>query len=266
MTVIGKPLALITGATSGIGLELAKLAAADGYALLLAADRPFERALAELSGAAVETTRVDLSTPEGVAALVAQVGEREVDVLCANAGQGLSKGFLDQDFTDVRKLIGTNVVGTLDLVQQIGRSMRARQRPHPAHGLARRPPPWGLSGGLQCLEGLHRQLQLRPAQRAEGHGRHRHLPHAERHRDRLLGTRRRSREQGRVWQEGSARGSREGRLGGDEGGGRAVSPGYFDTLQRAIMRVLPRDALAEVNAKEMQPRRQDADPWSGLIP
>lgn len=32
----------------------------------------------------------------------------------------------------------------------------------------------------------------------------------------------------------------------------AVSPGYFDILQRAIMRVLPRDALAEVNAKEMR--------------
>ena len=58
------------------GLELAKLAAADGYALLLAADRPFERALAELSGAAAETTRIDLSTAEGVAALVAQVGGR----------------------------------------------------------------------------------------------------------------------------------------------------------------------------------------------
>ena len=81
-----KPLALITGATSGIGLELAKLAAADGYALLLAADRPFERALAELSGAAVETITVDLSTAEGVAALVAQVGEREVDV-----GLGLTR-------------------------------------------------------------------------------------------------------------------------------------------------------------------------------
>ena len=126
MNIADKPLAVITGATSGIGLELAKLAAADGYALLLAADRPFDRAMAELSGAAVETITVDLSTAEGVAALVAQVDGREVDVLCANAGQGLSRGFLDQDFADVRKLIGTNVVGTLDLVQQIGRSMRTR--------------------------------------------------------------------------------------------------------------------------------------------
>lgn len=126
MSAVDKLLAVITGATSGIGLELAKLVAGDGYALLLAADRPFERALAELSGAAVETITADLSTTKGVAALVAQVGEREVDVLCANAGHGLSQGFLDQDLVDVCKLIGINVVGTLDLVQQIRRPMRAR--------------------------------------------------------------------------------------------------------------------------------------------
>ncbi len=76
MTLTDKPLALITGATSGIGLELAKVAADDGHALLLAADRPFDHALAELPAGDVETVEVDLSTAEGVAALVARVGAR----------------------------------------------------------------------------------------------------------------------------------------------------------------------------------------------
>lgn len=100
------PFAVITGASSGIGLELAKLAAADGYALLLAADRPFDHSLAELAGAAVETVSVDLSTPAGVATLDERIGRRRVDVLCANAGQGFGHAFLDQNFAAVRSLVG----------------------------------------------------------------------------------------------------------------------------------------------------------------
>ena len=118
------PFALITGASSGIGLELAKLAAADGYTLLLAADRPFDHALANLAGAPVETIQVDLSTAEGVTALDERIAGRRVDVLCANAGHGLGQGFLDQDFAAVRNLVETNVIGTLDLLQRVGRRMR----------------------------------------------------------------------------------------------------------------------------------------------
>ena len=119
-----QPFAVITGSSSGIGLELAKLAANDGYALLLAADRPFDRALEQLGQATVETIDVDLSTAEGVAALDERIGSRHVDVLCANAGHGLGQGFLDQDFAAVRNLIETNCVGTLDLLQRVGRRMR----------------------------------------------------------------------------------------------------------------------------------------------
>ncbi|WP_375429528.1 SDR family NAD(P)-dependent oxidoreductase [uncultured Sphingomonas sp.] len=118
------PLAVVTGSSSGIGLELAKLAAADGYTLLLAADRPFADALNELAGASVETVIADLSTAEGVAALDERIGRRRMDVLCANAGHGLGQGFLDQDFAAVRTLIETNCVGTLDLLQRVGRRMR----------------------------------------------------------------------------------------------------------------------------------------------
>jgi short-subunit dehydrogenase len=51
---------------------------------------------------------------------------RSVDLLMANAGRGLGKGFLDQNFADVRKVVDTNITGTIYLVQQIGNHMRAR--------------------------------------------------------------------------------------------------------------------------------------------
>ena len=120
------PFAVITGSSSGIGLELAKLAAREGYTLLLAADRPFDHALAELAGATVETVAADLSTTAGVHRLEAAIGERAVDVLCANAGHGLGKGFFDEDLAQVRHLVETNILGTIDLVQRVGRRMRAR--------------------------------------------------------------------------------------------------------------------------------------------
>jgi uncharacterized protein len=60
---------------------------------------------------------VDLATREGVNDLYATLGGRPVAALLANAGHGLGKGFLDQDFDEARHLVDTNIVGTIDLIQ-----------------------------------------------------------------------------------------------------------------------------------------------------
>lgn len=120
--------AVITGASSGIGLELAKLAASNGYDLLIAADTPLDDAERELRGlgADIRTIESDLSTLERVDELVAAASGREVDVLIANAGHGLGRAFLDQDPAEWRHVIDTNITGTVYLVQQLARRMAAR--------------------------------------------------------------------------------------------------------------------------------------------
>ena len=120
--------AIVTGASTGIGLEIAKLAAADGYDLLVAADTPFVDAAAGLKNLGVEVTQVegDLSTDQGIGRLLDALGGREVDVLVANAGHGLGGAFLDQSFSDWRHVIDTNITGTLLLIQPVLKAMVAR--------------------------------------------------------------------------------------------------------------------------------------------
>ena len=120
--------AIVTGASSGIGLEIAKLAAQDGYDLLVVADTPFVDAAAGLKDLGVEVDQVecDLATDQGVRQLLDAAGGREVDVLVANAGHGLGGGFLDQDPTEWRHVIDTNITGTLLLLQPVLKSMVAR--------------------------------------------------------------------------------------------------------------------------------------------
>src|SRR5204862_7209394 len=77
-------------------------------------------------GADVTALEVDLATVEGVDRLLSAAAGRQVDALLANAGHGLGRAFLDQDFADVRHVIDTNVTGTVYLVQLAGRSMRSR--------------------------------------------------------------------------------------------------------------------------------------------
>ena len=121
-------LAIVTGASSGIGLELAKLAAKDGYDLLVAADTSFTDASSELNaaGASVETLEVDLSNFEGVDRLIDAAGGRQIDLLCANAGHGLGRAFLDQDPAEWRHVVNTNVTGTTYLLQRVLKQMVAR--------------------------------------------------------------------------------------------------------------------------------------------
>ena len=97
---MSKPFAIVTGASSGIGLELGAICAQEGFDLLVAADRPEIQTAADRFrslGAEVTVVETDLATTDGVDQLWAAAAGRPVDALLANAGHGLGHGFLDQD-------------------------------------------------------------------------------------------------------------------------------------------------------------------------
>ena len=122
-------LAIVTGASTGIGYFLAHECAMHGYDLIVAADEArIEEAAAELgqTGVAVRAVEVDLATTEGVDQLHDAAEGRPVDLLLANAGRGLGGDFLDQDFAEARRVVDTNITGTLYLIWRVGGDMRSR--------------------------------------------------------------------------------------------------------------------------------------------
>jgi short-subunit dehydrogenase len=126
-----RPLAVVTGASSGIGYQLAQLCAENGYDLAIGADEPTiveAKQAFERLGAQVRAVQTDLSTEEGVQQLLDLIGDEPVDILCANAGHGLGHGFLDQDWKAARNVVDTNITGTLYLVHNIAKGMRERDR------------------------------------------------------------------------------------------------------------------------------------------
>ncbi|MBA3897283.1 MAG: SDR family NAD(P)-dependent oxidoreductase [Sphingomonadaceae bacterium] len=121
--------AIITGASTGIGFELAQLAVDDGYDLLVVADEPLIDAAAadfRRNGADVQSAEADLATVEGVDRLLAAANGRRIDLLCANAGIGTGGAFLDQSVTKWRHSIDTNITGTLYLLQKVLKDMVAK--------------------------------------------------------------------------------------------------------------------------------------------
>lgn len=126
------PLAVVTGASSGIGLELARRLVGDGYDLVVAAeDAAIDEAATELrrdaDGTSVDPVQVDLATPEGVEALVEHLGERPVDALLVNAGVAVGGGaFVDTDLDRHLGLVALNVTGAVHLTHRVASRMAAR--------------------------------------------------------------------------------------------------------------------------------------------
>lgn len=121
-------LALVTGASRGIGLELAHQFARHGSDLVInAEDDAIDRAAAELRRDGVEVTpvRADLATAAGVEALHAAL-PRTPDAAALNAGIGQGGSFLDGDLDGQLRLIDLNVRGTVHLARLLLRDMAAR--------------------------------------------------------------------------------------------------------------------------------------------
>ncbi len=122
-------LAIVTGASSGIGYELAAIAARHGYELLVAADEARIEQVAQAlrqEGPHVTGVQADLATEQGVERLMKAAEGRQIDALFANAGRGLGRDFLDQNPLEWRRVIDTNITGTLQLIQLVGLLMRQR--------------------------------------------------------------------------------------------------------------------------------------------
>ena len=126
-----RPLALVTGASTGIGFELAKLLAGEGHDLAIATDRPLadaEVAIRQAGGEIALSLETDLSQASNVDALFEEVQAlgRPVAIFCANAGHGIGKAFLDEVLDEAMAVLETNVLGTTRLIWHVGRAMRER--------------------------------------------------------------------------------------------------------------------------------------------
>ncbi|HEV7933690.1 MAG TPA: SDR family NAD(P)-dependent oxidoreductase [Actinomadura sp.] len=127
-----KPLAVVTGASSGIGYELACQFARNGFDLIVAAEEPgiadVTRALEEL-GAAATSVQVDLSSYDGVERLYATIKSTglPVDAVAINAGVGVSGDFArDTDLEAELKLISLNVTSAVHLAKRVLQDMVPR--------------------------------------------------------------------------------------------------------------------------------------------
>jgi uncharacterized protein len=129
-----RPLALVTGASSGIGSELARELAKDGHELVLTARReaPMQALAAELRdyGAAADLIAADLSRPGAAAELVGAIEARglSIDVLINNAGLGSIGRFDRADPVRIGEMLHVNIVALTELTRLVLPGMVARRR------------------------------------------------------------------------------------------------------------------------------------------
>jgi len=130
---VHRPFAAVTGASSGIGLALARQFVQHGFDVVVAAENDdIHEAAAELGllGGVAHPVQVDLSTPEGVEQLVDSVEQwgRPVDVAALNAGVGVGGAFVDTPLEEDLRVVDLNVRSTVHLAKLLLRPMVERRR------------------------------------------------------------------------------------------------------------------------------------------
>ena len=127
-----RPLAVVTGASSGIGYELAKQFAEHGFDLVVVAEN-MGIAMATLDfenlGAKVETVQADLATYDGVEELYSAIKAtgRPVEALAINAGVGVGGDFArETDLRDELNMINLNIVSAVHLTKRVVKDMLAQ--------------------------------------------------------------------------------------------------------------------------------------------
>ncbi|KAM3095420.1 SDR family NAD(P)-dependent oxidoreductase [Phormidesmis sp. 146-12] len=129
-TSSNRPLAVVTGASSGIGYELAKQFAENGFDLLITAtDSKINEMVQtfEQLGAQVKTVQADLASYEGVEALSDAIkATGPVDAIAINAGVGIGGKFIETDLQKELNLIELNVVSSVHLTKRVVKPMVER--------------------------------------------------------------------------------------------------------------------------------------------
>jgi uncharacterized protein len=128
-----KSLALVTGASGGIGLELAKQFVLHDYDLVVCAEEEAIHQAADalsVSGAVITPVQVDLRTYDGVESLFTTVKGtgRPLDAAALNAGVGLGGRFVENDLTAELDMIDLNVKSTVHLAKRVLGDMVARNQ------------------------------------------------------------------------------------------------------------------------------------------
>lgn len=124
-------LAVVTGASSGIGYELAAELVRRGYDLIVASSGERLTTAAQnlrAYGHTVIETTADLATPDGVENLWSEIERSgQVDVACINAGIGLGGLFKDTDLNEELRMVNLNCTGAVHLAKYLVKQMAARR-------------------------------------------------------------------------------------------------------------------------------------------
>jgi len=121
---VNQKVALVTGASSGIGMEAARELAAEGF-IVYGAARRVDR-MSPLADAGIRTLEMDVTREESMKAGVAEIIEKEgrIDVLVNNAGYGSYGAIEDVDLDEARYQFEVNVFGAMALTQLVLPQMR----------------------------------------------------------------------------------------------------------------------------------------------